>query len=274
MFKYVKYIVLFSACVLLLSCAGAKKEVDKYPPESKVGPSELKVRSDNRTLFLSWRTNRTEDMLISGYNIYISTQPLLSPGDPERIKPGIEPVNDIPYPGDEDPQISYETYEARDLQNWQTYHVAVTTVFPDMTESSPSNVVEASCYPRGTVTLKDRMMEDMDGYSFELGEHVAYNALENDLYFVARDVGNILGSPDRNDGVLKHTRFAHIPAENELNTSRDYSNLSYDNKTFVAEGQVYMLRLSDGTYVKLRVRNLVSTDFIKQVTFDYIYLGP
>jgi hypothetical protein len=260
--------------VFLLACAPAKKEVEKYPSEDKVSPSELQVKSDDQTLYLNWRTNRTESTLISGYNIYISEVPLSDPQDSSRIKPAILPVNSMPYPGDEDPETSYETYEAKDLQNFKTYHVAVTTVFPDRTESAPSNVVEAACYPRGTVTLKDRLMGDMHGWSFKDEEYVAYNALDNDVYFVARDIGNLLGSPDRNEGILKHTEFALIPGETQLDTRRDYTNLTYRDKTFVAEGQVYMLRLSDNTYVKLRVRNLVSTEFIKQVTFDYIYLGP
>jgi hypothetical protein len=254
----------------IISCAPARK---KPVPEGLIAPSDLQVETGDKSMTLSWRTNRTEDMIISGYNIYISSIPLTEPSNPDRLRDDAEPFNPVPYPGDADPEISYETYEATGLLNGVEYYVAVTTVYPGDIESLPSNVVTATCYPRGTVTIKDRSMGDPDGFSFSLREYVEYNSLDNDLYFIARDIGNMLGSPDRNEGVLKHTEFAELKTESELNNRQDYRNLSYDDRTFVAEGNVYMVKLNDGSKAKIRIRQVDSSAYKKQVTFDYIYFG-
>lgn len=256
---------------LLLACAAGKKKPSEYAPGGLVAPTDLKVEANSHSMDLSWKTNRTEDMIIAGYNIYISTQPLTQPEIPNRIKPGIEPFNQTIYPGDEDPQISYESYTATGLENGVPYYVAVTTVYPDKFESGPSNVVMATCYPRGTVTINDRSMGPPDGFSFAQGNSVPYNSLDNDLYFISRDVGNMLGSPDRNDGVLKHTEFAEIPGGATLNDRHDYTNLAFKDRTFVAEGNIYMVKLANGTLAKIRVRQVDSSAFKKQVIFDYIY---
>ncbi|MBD3218673.1 MAG: hypothetical protein GF310_10380 [candidate division Zixibacteria bacterium] len=276
MFKSAKFIA--SALLLLIIsfivfCAPAEKEPSEYAPEGLVAPSDLALETNNESMKLSWRTNRTEDMIISGYNIYISTQPLIDPSNPNRIKKGIEPFNPVTYPGDADPQIKYETYEASGLENGVEYHVAVTTVYPDRIESPPSNIVTATCYPQGTVTIKDRSVGDPDGFSFSKQEYAAYNSLDNDLYFIARDIGNMIGSPDRNDGVLKHTLFAELKMENELTSRHDYKNLNFKDRSFVAEGNVYLLELSDGSRAKIRIKQVDSSAFKKQVIFDYIYFG-
>ncbi len=268
---------LYGALVLILAlfiaCAGAQKK-EESPYERGATPTSLKVETGDGSMELSWVTNRMEDMLISGYNIYISRQPIIDPSNPNRIKRGIEPVNDIAYPGDENPEISFETYSATGLQNGVEYHVAVTTVYPDRAESPPSNVVTATPYPRGTVTLQDRMMGgELDGFSFANGDNVEYNSLANDIYFIARDIGNMIGSPDRNDGILRHTEIALIRGESTLNDRKNYKNLDYDEKSFVASEQVYMLRLSDGSMAKIRIRDVDSSQYKKQVVFDYIYFG-
>lgn len=258
---------------LLLACAAGRKKPSEYAPEGLIAPSDLKVEAYNHRMELSWKTNRTEGTIISGYNIYISTQPLTLPEIPKQIRPGVEPYNLTVYPGDADPQISYETYTASGLDNGVQYYVAVTTVYPDGMESPPSNVVVATCYPRGTVTINDRSMGPPDGFSFALGESVPYNSLDNDLYFISRDVGNMIGSPDRNEGVLKHTEFAEIPGASALNDRHDYNNLAYKDRTFVAEGNIYMVKLADGSLAKIRVLQVSSSAFKKQVVFDYIYFG-
>lgn len=273
MFRLAKYVAPALLLLLLLTiifCAPARK---KPVPEGIVAPSDLKVETGDRSMTLSWRTNRTEDMIISGYNIYISAEPLADPADNGYLREDIEPFNPVTYPGDADPQISYETYEAAGLMNGVQYYVAVTTVYPGGIESLPSNIVTATCYPQGTVTIKDRSMGDPDGFSFSTREYVQYNSLDNDLYFIARDIGNMLGSPDRNEGVLKHTEFAELKAENSLTNRHDYRNLNYKDRTFVAEGNVYMVRLNDGSTAKIRIKQVDSSAYKKQVTFDYIYFG-
>lgn len=273
MYKYARIfssILILLVIAMLLACAAARKKPSEY---AIAAPTDLKVEAYDHHMDLSWKTNRTEDMIIAGYNIYISTEQLIQPEIPGRIRPGIEPFNQTVYPGDANPQVSYETYTATGLENGVPYYVAVTTVYPDGAESLPSNVVAATCYPRGTVTINDRSMGPPDGFSFELGKSVSYNSLDNDLYFISRDVGNMLGSPDRNEGVLKHTEFAEIPGASTLNDRHDYSNLAYKDRTFVAEGRIYMVKLDDGTLAKIRIRRVDSSAFKKQVVFDYIYFG-
>ena len=78
MFKPAKYIasaLLLLIISLIVFCAPAEKKPSEYAPEGLVAPSDLAVETNNESMELSWRTNRTEDMIIAGYNIYISKQP-------------------------------------------------------------------------------------------------------------------------------------------------------------------------------------------------------
>lgn len=253
--------------LILLACAAAKKEPSPYAPEGLVIPSNLIVETSNHSMNMSWTTNRTPEMVISGYNIYISENPLNSFKD-------VDPFNLTVYPGDDNPDITTETYTAQNLKNAVTYYVAVTTVTPDREESLPSNIVEIICYPRGSVVLNDRAMGDPHGFNFSGEKYVDYNAIDTDLYFIARDQGNIIGSPDRNEGVLQHTEFAELPGEKVLNDRQDYRNLAFKDRTFVAEGNIYLLKLNNGGYAKIKVKRVDSSQYKKQIVFDYIYLEP
>jgi len=256
---------------VIISCAPREREPYRYAPEGVVAPDNLNVEVGDKTMDLIWDTNRAPDMMISGYNIYISKVPPVEGTAPAIIKPGIKPHNPMPYPGDNNPEIEFETYAATNLENGIKYYVAVTTVFPDGTESLSSNVVEVACYPRGTVTLTDRSLEGDHGFSFKLKQYVPYNSLDNDLYFISRDIGNMIGSPDRNDGVLRHTLFAELGRTQLLNDRLDYNNLAFKDRAFVAEGMAYLLKLDYGDYAKILVRRVSSAPYLKQIVFDYIY---
>lgn len=260
-------IISVMAILILLACAGAQKKPLPFP-EGREAPSNLIVETANGTMDLSWTTNRTPDVAISGYNIYISRTAFAS------SLSNVKPFNQTTYPGDDNPDIAAETFTASDLENGVKYFVAVTTVYPDRTESMPSNIVEAVCYPRGTVVINDRAIGEPHGFSFAQEKYVDYNSIDNDLYFIARDVGNMIGSPDRNEGVLKHTEFAELPSEKVLNDKHDYSNLSFKDKTFVAEGNIYLLKLSGGGFAKIKVKTVDSSQYKRQIVFDYIYLAP
>jgi hypothetical protein len=259
--------------VMIITCAPAKKDVSRYAPTGVVGPGNLNVEANSRSLDLIWDTNRGEDMLISGYNIYISPKPITFDDFPDRLRTDVKPYNQTPYPGDDNPEIATETFTASDLDNGVKYYVAVTTVFPDQSESPPSNVIEITCYPRGTVTLNDRGAGGDNGFAFKLQKYVPYNDIENDIYFIARDMGNQLGSPDRNEGVLKHTLLAELGRGKPLNDRVDYNNLSFKDRAFVAEGTTYLLKLEDGSFAKILVRSVISSEHLKRIVFDYLYLG-
>jgi hypothetical protein len=267
--KIAVYILLILLLSIILSCAGAKRVPSDIPPEGLAAPSNLSADPNDQRVDLKWYTNRTGDMMISGYNIYISEVPLPEAGFPSKDS-GLDPFNQIPYPGDADPETLFETFTANELTNGVRYYIAITTVYPDRTESMFSNVEEIFCYPRGILTLKDRSIGDMHGFSFDKLKHVDYNDIENDLYFVARDAGNIIGSPDRNEGVLKHTEFAGL-GRKPLNNSLNYKNLNFKDKTFIAEDNVYLIKLEDGSFVKILVKRVDSSQYLKQITFEYIY---
>jgi len=263
------FILLILSVSIILSCAGAKKRPSEVIPEGLVAPSNLNGDPNDKKVDLKWDTNRGENMMISGYNIYISEKQLPQAGYPTKDM-GIKPFNQVPYPGDDDPELSFETFTANGLKNGVKYYAAITTVYPDQTESMFSNIIEMLCYPRGLITIKDRSIGDKHGYSFGSRTYVDYNDIENDLYFIARDAGNIVGSPDRNEGALKHTQFAKLgrkPLDNRL----DYRNLNYKDKTFIAEGNSYLLKLENGSFVKIHVKRVDSSQYLKQVTFEYIY---
>jgi len=271
-YRIIKFLSLILFLCLLIACAAGKKPALEEIP-GKPAPSNLIVESGNQKLNLIWNTNRSESTIISGYNIYILEEPINEDNRPHRVKSDINPVNNLPYPGDENPEITFETYTAENLLNSVKYYVGVTTIFADKSESALSNVVKITCYPRGIVTIKDRMMGAMHGFSFGLDNYVDYNDITNDLYFVARDAGNIMGSPDRNEGVLKHTEFASLGRLKKLDDSRNFKNLAFKNRIFVAEGNGYVLRLEDGSMAKILVKQVDSSTYKKQVVFEYIYLG-
>jgi len=274
-FKNNRDISLIPALIIffILACAGAKREgPGETPLETLRHPSDLRVETGDRSLKLTWVTNRLPADIISGYNIYIAESPILAGRSP-RLAEGVVPFNNLPYPGDDDPETRFETFSALGLENGRKYYVAVTTVYPGQVESVASNVVEVTCYPVGTVTLKDRSMGDQHGFCFDERKYVDYNSFENDLYFIARDNGNQLGSPDRNEGVLRHTLFAEIPLRGELDDRIDFSGLRFVDRSFVAEGKIYLLKLHDNSLVKIKIRRVDSSAFKKQIVFDYLFLG-
>jgi hypothetical protein len=80
----------------------------------------------------------------------------------------------------------------------------------------------AVCGPRGIIELTVRYNGENDGYSFEKNEYVDADAADNDLYFFSKKVADIINSPEKLNGFLRHTRFGLLPYRGSLDEVADW----------------------------------------------------
>jgi hypothetical protein len=263
-------LIVVGFALLLSSCAPRQQgevEISKY---AKVAPTDLSVDVNHNYALLRWKTNRGDDPIM-GYDIYIARgNPVASDG--ATIAAGVKPFNDDVYPGDTDPQIDYETFEAKDLEDGVEYFAAVTIIFPGDRMSRPSNVVKFICHPHGKITLGRSYSGDHDGYSFEDQEYVATDALGNQIYFTQIKDEDYLASPSRLDDILPSIRFfaSNIRALDDPITAPSGSGA---DKIAIKAGTGCILRTASGQYCKIVVRGFTGTGDDRAVALEYSYMS-
>ncbi len=158
----------FLLCVTILfwiNCA-PKRVVEEAP--SGCVPHDVRVDVNDGSMIVSFK--ETCEVLKSGYNIYISRQPLADDYPGQTLPASVVPHNHPVFPGDTNPDDGIEQYEAKGLENGVPYFVSVRTVFPDRTLSKPSQELVTVCGPRGEMELAIRYTSDNDGFSFAHNE--------------------------------------------------------------------------------------------------------
>lgn len=258
--------------VILGGCGGPPKQA-VTPVRWECTPSNLEVRSDDRTLHLKWDTNCPDSILITGYFIYLETKPINPAAYPERPPDDIEPFNQAPYPGDTDPEDSFETMEIGNLENGVEYFVSVRTVFPDGRLSPSSDEISVICRPEGRFDLAYRYADLNDGFSFREGRPVRADGEANDLYyFFSNDNVDYIASPERLNGYLRHSDFYSLgPTESIY----QYPTLELDipplEKMPVRQGESYLVQTADGNYAKIRIEKISGERKERYLTVTYIY---
>jgi hypothetical protein len=259
-----------STLLLLLAACGPKPGSETA---RNVYPVDLKVTVDDEAMTLSWK--KQGDGNISGYNIYISEEPLVAKYPGPAIDPEVETYNVQPFPGDTNPEDGIEYFDAKALENGVRYYVSVRVVYPDGSVSKPTEEVEAVCGPRGEIELAIRYQGEHDGYSFKMNEYVEADGVANDLYFFNRGDAYFLGSPKRLSGFINDTRFLKLPfagsyaevAEQLASTKMTAT----DDQVEIAPGDWLLLECNGGTHALVNVREIDGAGRDARVTLFFAY---
>ena len=213
-------------------------------------PEAPTVEAGDGAMTIAWKAECPQ--LISGYNIYISEQPLSEDNS--------QPFNAAVYPGDTDPDDGVVQYDAQGLANGVRYYVSVRVVFPDQSLSAPSDEVAAVCGPRGEIELATRYSSEQDGYSFAQSRYVRADDLDNDLYFYSKGGTDYLASPIRLDGFLRNNRFMRLSVDGDLETAKhqlvSIDSEPRDDRVAVREGDWVWIVTTEGHHALVQVRKL------------------
>lgn len=251
-------VILLLSVVMMLGCAPASREIE----EAVEGPDPTNLTASPRSgaLDLRWDTNRDDGHLISGYTIYVAE------GDDD-----FKEHNKQPYPGDSNPETSFETYPLEGLQNGTRYRVFVTTVFPGDVESTPTNTVESIPRPEGRILLAESFSGSNEGFSFSRDEHVPTDDVNNDIYLAVIDGRVHLASPNRIDYVLRTTKFFDLGTATSIDSIAVPENPSDPVRLLaVSEGDAVLFQDADGSYGLIHIRSIRGGEK-RVIEFDYIY---
>jgi len=242
------------------------------PTASECAPTNLTVQANDGSLFLKWETDCPDDIALSGYNIYLQKSPMY-PDYHDEAPPGrIDPFNSTPYPGDTDPDNSFETMSINNLPNGVEYFISVRTVFPDNTMTVSSNEVSVICRPEGNFELAFRFSGLNDGYSFKTGKSVRADGELNDIYFYSKDGFDFIASPRRLNGFLRDSRIYSLGKTKNI---YQYPELKLDippvEKIPVMLGESYLVYTADGNYAKIRIEDVSGEGKQRLLKISYIY---
>ncbi|MBU0985528.1 MAG: hypothetical protein KKA42_16765, partial [candidate division Zixibacteria bacterium] len=234
---------------------------------------DISVDVNDEEMLVTWK--RHGEGLISGYNIYVSKEPLAAKYPDRTLDAEVKAHNHPVFPGDTDPTDGIERYPAGSLENGVRYYVSVRVVFPDRTLSKPTREIEVVCGPRGDVSLVPRYSGDDDGYSFEQNKHVRADASANDLYFYTKDGQDFLASPTRLNGFLRSSKFVVLPF------SGDYESVAKElaatkitpteERVEIKRGDWVLVKCDGDTYALLKIKMMQGTGEKRRVDFWFAY---
>ena len=257
------------AVVIALGCAPARKIDVPRQVAVSLPPSDITAEVNHQRALLRWKTNRG-DLMIKGYNIYLDSRDTASDTTGLQIDRQTLLADDI-YPGDTDPATDFETFVASDLQDGITYFAAVTTVYPDGTESEPSNTIRFICHPRGEFELAQRYSGEIDGFSFGRATYVPTDDLDNCIYYARIKGQDFLLSPSRLDNVLRRVEFFHSDITSVDDRAERPRGQGVD-KIAVTAGDGCLLKTVDGEYAKLVVKALEGSGDDRIVRIKYSFM--
>lgn len=239
---------------------------------TECAPTNLVVKSNNRGMFLRWDSNCPENTVLSGYYIYLEEKPLYDKYAYRNVPRSVKPLNESVYPGDTDPEDSFETMKIDNLDNGVEYFVSVRTVYPDNSISVSSNEVGVVCRPEGEFDLAFRFSDLNDGFSFISGTAVRADGEENDLYFYHKDGFDFIASPHRLNGFLRKSKFYSLGKTKDI---YQYPELDLDippvEKMPVIDGESYLIHTADNRYVKIRIERVWGEKKERKLRIKYIY---
>jgi hypothetical protein len=264
--------------LFLVGCgpAGVKELSEAPQPGATAGEVSVanpQVIVNDKRMTVSW--SKVGQGAISGYNIYISEQPLAARYPGAFIDSTIRPCNLIPFPGDTDPDDGVEYFEATQLENGVRYYVSIRVVYPDGSLSAPSAEVVAACGPRGEIELPVRYQSTPDGYSFEKNAYTEANSVDNDLYFYSAGGRDYLASPRRLGGYINDTRFEVLPFKGSFDEVAQrlsgFSPSAAEDQVRVEIGDWVLARCERGTSALLQVKAMTGSEHERRVVLFFAY---
>jgi hypothetical protein len=248
-----KTVLLITIIGLVLSCAPKKKISEEV---SNIYPYDLHVKVDKEKMTLSWKTHGTG--LKRGYNIYISREPLAEKYPGPDLPSSIKPFNPVNFPGDTNPDDSVNYFTAEYLEDGVRYYVSVRVNYTDGTMSRPSNEVVAVCGPRSEFDLAFRYRSENDGYSFSEDQPTRADALDNDVYYYAKDGVDYLASPDRLNGFLRKNLFEVLSLKGDFDDIKnkvDRMKIVPDkDRVEIKKGDWVLVKTAEDAYALLEVQ--------------------
>ena len=236
------------------------------PVQTYVAPTELTAAPFHKRINLDWKTNRVENTIISGYNIYLWNEKDAS----DTTNAGFRRINPELYPGDTDADIARESYSLEGVDNGVIYRVYVTTVYPDGMESARSNVAEAIPRPEGSFTLRESFKGNESGYSLRKIKSVPTDDQENDIYLANIKGALWVASPQRINVVLRQTEFYGLSDHTSLGpTSPKSLSGKPDNALRISDGLIFVLQDQDKCYALLRIDSVDHKEMIAKISFIY-----
>jgi hypothetical protein len=256
---------------VLISCGPKPAPTPPAPVISKpartyAAPTELTARPFHKRINVAWKTNRSENTAISGYNIYLWNEKDAS----DTTNGGFRRINSELYPGDTDADIARESYPIDGVENGVIYRVYVTTVYPDGVESERSNVAEAIPRPEGSFTLRESFKGNESGFSLHKIKSVPTDDLDNDIYLTNINGAIWVASPQRINVVLRQSRFYGLSEHSSLEaTSPTSLNGKPDNALPISDHSMFVLQDQDKCYALFRIDSVDPKEKIAKISFIY-----
>jgi hypothetical protein len=252
---------------LTSGCGGPKKGGGEG--NNSCVPGSLKYLARDNGVFLQWRPNCGSSGASRGYQFYIVPDSELTSDFPNDVT---EPHNNAPYPGDTDPDQSFETANLTSLLNGVPYTAVVRNISSDGSESKPSNVIHFTPMPSGEFSLQVRYKGENDGFEFASASPRRADDALNDLYFASSAKGDFLASPSKLSFGLKSTRFQRVGSfKSMLDAAGAEPGGPKSDEVKVAVGDILEALTENNHYVRLRVSAFSGSGKERVVKLEYLY---
>ncbi len=255
---------------ILVSCGGPKMD-GAFPSGCK--PFDLSVSVDSGKMTLKWKTECSR--AISGYNIYISTEPLAPKYGMKQIPKQMPTFNQEIFPGDTNPDDSIEVFEAAGLSDGVKYYVSVRIILPNGVQSKPTREIETVCGPSGEIELSARFKSEQDGFSFVEEKFVRADNDQNDIYYFHSEGVDYLASPIKLNGFLRDIKLGLLPFTGDLEEIKEkvrlLNTLPHEDKVTVITGDWVRVLSPEGTNTLVRVLGFTGQGDDRKIKISYLH---
>ncbi|HOP08124.1 MAG TPA: hypothetical protein PLF13_12620 [candidate division Zixibacteria bacterium] len=252
---------------------GPPQSAEEVSPYAACYPYDLQTAVNDGSITVMWRSQYNRN--ISGYNIYISDDPVAANYPGTDLPSLIKPFNHTVYAGDTDPSDSVEHFEAAGLENGKPYYVSVRIVFPDRSVSKPTKEKRVICGPQGEIELSIRYAGEHDGFSFESNTYIPAGDVDNDLYFFSKDGHDYLASPSHLDAFLSYSKLKSVGEGGDLDQVTErlpkISSRPVDDRIEVKVNQWVWIVTGEGNNALVKVLDISGSGKERRIKLFYAF---
>ncbi|HEX2897159.1 MAG TPA: hypothetical protein VHP63_03820 [candidate division Zixibacteria bacterium] len=254
----------------LVSCGGPKMD-GAFPPGCR--PYDLSVSVDSGQMTLKWKKECGQPT--SGYNIYISTEPLAPKYGMKQIPTKMPTFNQEIFPGDTNPDDSVEIFEAAGLSDGVKYYVSVRIILPNGVQSKSTREIETVCGPSGEIELSARFKSEQDGFSFSQEKFVRADNDLNDIYYFHSEGVDYLASPIKLNGFLRDVKLGVLPFTGGIELIKEkvrrLESSPQDDKITVITGDWVRVLSPEGTNTPVHVLGFTGQGEDRKIHLFYLH---